>query len=196
MMSWTITLSMQQMSPASRLSQQSNLYTCSRESPNTIFCPTLPAATGLRHRQLRGFVRQKSLPLLCWGSEPALQVIDAGGAGTVILVPEFTSSQPLPAWSSPFSSLTSTGVACTSLVELEVQALVVQWLEMTLCPSPFCYPWCCVVCWPPPTGQLLILQTLYQCTPPASAETIACGPTSHCSPWLRNYTLPWELMLG
>jgi len=61
---------------------------------------------------------------MCWGPEAALWVMGAGGAARVILVPEFTMSQPLPPWSSPFPSPKSTGAACPSLVQLEVQVLV------------------------------------------------------------------------
>lgn len=64
--------------------------------------------------------------------------------------------------------------------------IAVSW--ETLGPSPFCYPWCCVVCWPPPTAPLLILRTLYQCMPPASSETIACGPSERSQRSLQPLT--------
>lgn len=199
MMSWTKTPNMQQMFAVSRLSQQSNLHPCSRESPTTIFCPVLPVfsqASGTGSSEA-SFGRSPC-PCPCQGPEPALQVIDPGGAGTpgarVCKLPAFTSlvvsiSQPdkhrccLPL----FGAAGGSGFCSTVS-------------EETLGSSPFCYPWCCIVHWPPPTAPFLCCKPstgacLLQVLRPLPVAPVR-GPRGHCSPWPTELQPPMGAHAG
>lgn len=191
MMFWTKPLSMQQMLPTNRLTQLSSLHSHSRESPTTLLClilPVLPQVSGTgRSKSLMG---RSPCPCLCWVPKTALQVTEACGKGTIILVPEFTRSQSLPAWLPPFPSLTSIGAVSASSLQLgrAVSALVVQCLERH------------VVCWPPPTASWCLLQTPLPVHASCKCRLVLVaperGPRGHFSAWPVELHLPMGAHAG
>lgn len=98
-----------------------------------------------------------------------------------------TRVHKITAWLSPFPRLTCTGASSVNLGRA-VSVLVEQCLERH------------VVCWPPPTDSLLLLQTPYQCMLPESADCCFWPqrevPEATAAPDPQNIILPWAPMLG
>jgi len=144
------------------------------------------AATGHRHRQVKGFVVQKSLPSnvlgpwscsvghgsrWCSKSHPGARVHYVPAFATLVIS---ISQSEKHRCCLPLLGAAGGSGSCS----------VVSW--DTLSPSPSSNRWCCIVCWLPHATPLLTLQTLYQCMPPASAETIACGPSERSQRSLKH----------